>query len=155
MGTRASVNGVCEMPVIHQSAVVPYTCEQMYALVNNIARYQEFVPYCQSSVVHAQNEQEIRATLTLSAKGFQKSFTTLNRLQPHRMMEIQLIDGPFKQLAGFWRFEKKDETHSTVILDLEFELANKIFVMMFGSVFQQVAATLVDAFVDRARTMYG
>ena len=143
------------MPTIHRNATVPYSAEQMYKLVNDIARYQEFVPYCTSSVVHEQSDDVIRATLTLSAKGFQKSFTTLNRLQKNRMMEIQLIDGPFKRLEGFWKFEHHDDGHSEVILDLEFELENKMFAMMFGAVFQQVAGKLVDAFVKRAKMIYG
>lgn len=142
------------MPIIHRSASVQYTTEQMYELVNDIARYQEFVPYCISSVVHEKSDDEIRATLTLSAKGFQKSFTTLNRLKKNAMMEIQLIDGPFKQLEGFWKFEQRDEHASEVILDLEFELSNKILAMMFGPVFQQVAGSLVDSFVKRANQIY-
>lgn len=142
------------MPTIHRSAIVPYSVEQMYELVNDIAHYQEFVPYCVSSIVHEKSDDEIRATLTLSAKGFQKSFTTLNRLQKNKMMEIQLIDGPFRQLTGFWKFEKKDENYSEVVLYLEFELLNKMFAMMFGSVFQQVAGKLVDAFVERAQNKY-
>lgn len=142
------------MPVIHRSAVVPYTQEQMYYLVNDIARYKEFVPYCTDSIVHGKNENEMRATLTLSAKGFQKSFTTVNRLQKNHMIEIQLIDGPFKQLEGFWKFETHDDNHSEVILDLEFELSNKMFAVIFGPVFQQVASSLVDAFVMRAREIY-
>src|SRR3990167_4777918 len=68
---------------------------------------------------------------------------------------VQLVDGPFKQLEGFWRFEDRDENHSEVILDLEFELSNKIMAMMFGPVFQQVAGSLVDAFVVRAKEIYG
>jgi ribosome-associated toxin RatA of RatAB toxin-antitoxin module len=143
------------MPIIHRSAMVPYSCKQMYELVNDIGRYHEFIPYCASSVVHAQSQDEIRATLTLAAKGFEKSFTTLNRLHPHRMMEIQLIDGPFKQLEGFWRFEEKAENGCEVILDLEFELSNKLFAMMFGPMFQQIASTLVDAFVLRAKQQFG
>lgn len=142
------------MPAIHRSQLVPYSVEQMYALVNDIARYQEFVPYCISSVVHEKSEDDIRATLTLSAKGFQKSFTTLNRLQKNKMMEIQLIDGPFKNLEGFWKFESQDAKNSIVMLDLEFELANKIFAMMFGPVFQQVAEKLVGAFAKRAAEIY-
>lgn len=142
------------MAIIHRSAIVPYTSEQMYELVNDIARYQEFVPYCTSSIVHEKTDDAIRATLTLSAKGYQKSFTTMNRLQKNRMMEIQLIDGPFKQLEGFWKFEQRDEKHSEVILDLTFELSNKLFAMMFGPVFQQVAGSLVDAFVKRADIIY-
>lgn len=143
------------MPIIHRAAIVPYSTIQMYELVNNIAHYAEFIPYCTSSVVHEKSEDEIRATITLSAKGFEKSFTTLNRLQPYRMMEIQLIDGPFKQLEGFWRFEKRDAVHSEVILDLEFELSNKLLAMMFGPLFQQMAGKLVEAFVTRAQHVYG
>ena len=142
------------MPTIHRSAIVPYSEVQMYDLVNDIARYQEFVPYCTSSIVHEKTDDIIRATLTLSAKGMQKSFTTLNRLQKNQMMEIQLIDGPFKQLEGFWKFENRGDNQSEVILDLQFELANKLFAMMFGPVFQQVAGSLVDAFVTRAREIY-
>ena len=143
------------MPIIHRAAIVPYSTIQMYELVNNIALYAEFIPYCTSSVVHEKSDDEIRATLTLSAKGFEKSFTTLNRLQPYRMMEIQLIDGPFKQLEGFWRFENRDDRHSEVILDLEFELSNKLLAIMFGPLFQQMAGTLVTAFVTRAKQVYG
>lgn len=142
------------MPTIHRSAIVPYSEAQMYDLVNDIARYQEFVPYCVSSVVHEKSDDAIRATLTLSAKGFEKSFTTLNRLQKNQMMEIQLIDGPFKQLEGFWKFEARGDGQSEVILDLEFELSNKILAVMFGPVFQQVASSLVDAFVTRAKAIY-
>ncbi|MCX7120695.1 MAG: type II toxin-antitoxin system RatA family toxin [Gammaproteobacteria bacterium] len=142
------------MPVIHRSSIVPYTAENMYDLVNDIAHYQEFVPYCTSSIVHEKTDDAIRATLVLSAKGVKKSFTTLNRLQKNRSMEIQLIDGPFKKLEGFWRFEERDENHSEVRLDLEFELSNKIMAMMFGPVFNQVAGSLVDAFIQRAKDIY-
>lgn len=142
------------MATLQRSAIVPYTCEQMYGLVNDIARYQEFVPYCTSSVVHSENEHEIRATLVLSTKGIKKSFSTRNRLQKNCSMEIALIDGPFKSLAGLWKFEAHSEKNSEVILNLEFEFANKLFSMMFGSVFQQVSSSLVDAFVSRAHVVY-
>lgn len=142
------------MPAIHRSALVPYSCEQMYALVNDIARYQEFIPYCTSSIVHTQNEDTIHATLALSAKGMKKSFSTLNRLKKNQMMEIELIDGPFKHLTGFWKFDDRGNNHSEVILDLEFELSSKMFAMMFGSIFQRVSHSLVDAFVNRAKDIY-
>lgn len=142
------------MPTIQHATIVPYFESQMYALVNDIARYQEFVPYCISSIVHEKTEDEIRATLILSVKGIQKSFTTLNRLQKNCMMEIQLIDGPFKYLEGFWKFEKYDDHHSEVILDLDFELSNKILAMMFEPVFQKVTGLLVGAFVTRAGAIY-
>lgn len=142
------------MPTIHRSAIIPYTTVQMYDLVNDIAQYKTFVPWCSDSVVHSKNADEIHATLTFAAKGMRKSFSTMNRLQPHRMMEIRLVDGPFKQLEGFWRFEDRGKRHSEVILDLEFELSSRLLAMMFGPVFHQVASTLVDAFVNHAKEVY-
>ena len=143
------------MPAINKTVMVSYAQEAMYALVNDVDRYSEFVPYCVSSTVLNRNDDEVRATLAFAHKGIHKSFTTLNRLQPHQMIEIFLVDGPFKRLEGFWRFEVETEKSSRIILDLEFEFSNRLLAMMFGPVFNQVAVTLVDAFTQRAKAVYG
>ena len=134
--------------------VVSYTQSQMYALVNDVELYHEFVPWCVESSVLSRNDDEIRATLGFSSKGFSKSFTTLNRLQPHKMVEIRLVDGPFKHLEGFWQFDEVDGGKTRVSLDLEFEFSTKLIGMMFGPLFNQVASTLVDAFCERAKVVY-
>lgn len=126
----------------------------MYALVNDVEKYHEFVPWCVTSVVLEQREEEIRATLGFASKGLSKTFTTLNRLQPHKMVEIRLVDGPFRQLEGFWQFDVVGEGKTRVSLDLEFEFSAKLVGMVFGPVFHQVASTLVDAFCDRAVAVY-
>lgn len=143
------------MPVINHSLVVPHTVSQMYELVDAIERYPLFLPWCKSSQVLSRTVDEVRATLTLAGGGFQKSFTTCNRLQPNKMIEIRLLDGPFRQLEGFWRFEAVEPHGSRVSLDLEFEFSNKLLALAFGPVFSQVANTLVDAFVKRAKQVYG
>lgn len=127
----------------------------MYALVNDIACYPEFVPYCVGSDIIVQTEDEIRASLSFASSGMSKSFTTLNRLSPPGMVEIRLVDGPFSQLEGFWRFEKINDDHCKVVLDLEFEFSSTLLKIMFGPVFHQVASTLVDAFTKRANEVYG
>ena len=142
------------MPVINKSAITPYTQQQMYDLVNDVAKYYEFVPWCVGSDVLSQNEDEVRATLSFSRGGLQKSFTTMNRLQPHKMIEIRLIDGPFRQLQGFWRFEPVDQGQSRVALDLEFEFSTRWVALMFGPAFQQIASMLVDCFTQRADDVY-
>lgn len=93
------------MPVIHKSVRVPYSSQQMYDLINDIKNYPQFVPACESSHIVFQSEDEIRASLTFYKNGLRKSFETLNRLLPHKMIEIRLVHGPFKRLEGFWRFE--------------------------------------------------
>lgn len=142
------------MPSIKKMKIIPYTQEQMYVLVNDVARYQEFVPWCTGSRVLSQTMDEIKATLAFSGSGLSKSFTTLNRLQPHKLIEIRLIDGPFRHLEGFWQFDAMDGDRSKVSLDLEFEFSTKIIGMMFGPIFNQVASSLVDAFCKRAEVIY-
>lgn len=142
------------MPNINKSKVVSYPQNQMYELVNDVESYSEFVPFCSESRIDSCTHEEIRATLSFARGGFSKSFTTLNRLQPHRMIEIQLINGPFRQLEGFWRFEPLEGDRCRVSLDLEFEFASRWLALMFGPLFNQVATLLVDAFCERADVVY-
>lgn len=149
------VSYISSMPIINKSAIVPYTAEQMFELVNDVAHYQEFVPWCVKSDVISQTPDEVRATLGFAHSGLHKSFSTINRLQPHKMIELRLLDGPFKKLEGFWHFEKIDDSHSRVTLDLHFEFSTKLIALMFGPLFNQVANTLVDCFMKRATQVYG
>lgn len=142
------------MPIIQQNLIVPYSVSQMYELVNDVAAYADFLPWCKESNVLSQSEDEISATLLLSAGGFQKSFTTCNRLQKDKMIEIRLLDGPFRQLEGFWRFEATEQG-CRVSLDLKFEFSNKLLGLAFGPVFQQAIVSLVEAFSKRAKQVYG
>lgn len=141
------------MTLVKRSRVVPYSCEQMYDLVNQIEVYPQFLPYISSSTVHHRDEIEVQATLEINAAGITKSFTTRNRLQANKMIEIRLIDGPFHHLEGFWRFDEVDEG-CMISFDLEFEFANKMFSMLLGPIFEQVADKMVDSFCDQAKQVY-
>ena len=143
------------MASINRTALVPYSPEQMYVLVDDIDRYHEFLPWCGDSKVLFRDEDEARASIVVAKGGFNKSFTTCNRLQNNKMIEMRLLEGPFKHLEGFWRFDSLGEDACKVSLDLEFEFSNKIVGMTFGPVFAQVANTLVDAFMKRAVEVYG
>lgn len=143
------------MPEINRSAIVPYSPEQMYELVNRVEDYPAFLPWCDAATIHSRDEDEVSATLVLSWHGLQKSFTTCNRLQHNKMIEVRLVEGPFHNLEGFWRFEPLGDEACKVILDLEFEFAGRLISMAFGPVFHQVANTLVDSFVKRAQEVYG
>jgi ribosome-associated toxin RatA of RatAB toxin-antitoxin module len=140
--------------IVKKSRIVPFTCEQMYGLVNNVENYSDFLPYCAQSLVHHRDEDEVQATLVISAAGISKSFTTNNRLQINKMIEIRLVDGPFSHLEGFWRFDEEAQG-CKVSFDLEFEFAGGIFSMFLGPVFEQVTNRMVDAFCERARALYG
>jgi ribosome-associated toxin RatA of RatAB toxin-antitoxin module len=143
------------MPIIHQTLTVPNSVSEMYQLVNDVEAYSSFLPWCKESRIVSKNADEVRALLTLAGGGFQKSFTTCNHLQPEKMIEIRLVDGPFRQLEGFWRFDAAVEQGCQITLDLEFEFSNKLLALAFGPVFHQVANTLVEAFRKRAIEVYG
>ena len=142
------------MPDINKTKQVPYSQEEMYHLVNDVETYSEFIPWCVSSQVLSRSVDEVKGTLAFARGGLHKAFTTLNRLQPHKMIEIRLLEGPFRHLEGFWRFEAKDSGLCQVSLDLEFEFSSRLVQLVFGPVFNQVANTLVDAFCKRAEVVY-
>lgn len=143
------------MPTIHRTASAPYSAKKMYALVDDVTRYPEFIPWCSKSQEISRTSSEVKASLELSHLGMHKSFTTCNYLHPYERMEITLVDGPFKHLEGFWHFTASSETSCIVTLDLEFEFSNKLLGLAFGPVFNQAANMLVDAFTKRAHEVYG
>lgn len=144
------------MTVVKKIRTVSFSCEQMFSLVNQVEEYPEFLPYCAQSLVHHRNEDEVQATLVIEAAGFSKSFTTRNLLQLNKMIEIRLVDGPFRHLEGFWRFDTiHDNDECQVSFDLEFEFAGRMFSLLLGPVFEQITEKMVDAFCERAEVVYG
>ena len=143
------------MPNIHKSALVPYSAAQMFALVNDIDAYHQFLPWCRSSQVLSRDEDELRATIEIAHGSLRKSFTTRNRIQKDKMMEMRLEEGPFRHLEGFWRFDTLGEQACKVSLDLDFEFSSKLVGLAMGPVFSQIANSLVDAFSKRAVQVYG
>ncbi|AGA34796.1 Putative oligoketide cyclase/dehydratase or lipid transport protein YfjG [Thioalkalivibrio nitratireducens DSM 14787] len=139
---------------IQRSAVVPYSPEQMFALVNDIDAYPEFLPHCRSARVLETGEAEVKARIELAKGALHKSFTTRNRLDPPHRIRMQLVDGPFRRLQGGWQFNEHDGG-TRIVLDLEFEFSNRLMAMALGPVFNQLANSLVDAFVRRARVVHG
>lgn len=143
------------MPVINRSALVPYSAAEMYALVDDIETYPRFLPWCRSAQEWSRGEDEVKASIELHRGGIHKTFTTLNRLQKDKMIEMRLVEGPFHHLEGFWRFEALSPAASRVSLDLEYEFSSHLLRLAIGPVFSQIANTLVDAFCERAAELYG
>ena len=143
------------MPSISRSKIVPYTASQMFALVNDIQRYPEFIPWCCSSNILAQTVDEMTATLCFARGSLQKCFTTCNRLQLDKMIDVRLVTGPFRRLEGYWRFDKLSDHTCKISFDMEFDFAGRLISFAFGPLFNQVANTLVDSFSKRAQQIYG
>ena len=143
------------MATVNRNALVPYTASEMFSLVNDIEAYPAFLPWCGSAKIQYKDVDEIRASISIAKGGFEKSFTTSNRMQQDKMIEIRLLEGPFRHLEGFWRFEELGAKGCKVSLDLEFEFSNKIAKLTVGPIFGHAANTLVDTFCKRAEEVFG
>lgn len=142
------------MAVINKSALVPYTPNQMFMLVDDIEAYPDFLPWCSGSKVLTRSDCEVTANLEISHSGFQKAFTTRNVNEQNNRIKMYLVEGPFKKLEGVWQFQALGDQGCKVILDLEFEFTNRLLGMSFGPLFGQIAGNLVDAFTLRANSIY-
>ena len=95
------------------------------------------------------------ASVTSSKGALRKSFTTDNLLQQDKMIEMRLVDGPFKHLHGFWRFTPMGERGCKISLDIEFQFINKLVEFAVGPVFTTVTGEMVRSFQRRAEQVYG
>ena len=142
------------MPTISKSALVTHSASEMFTLVDDVSSYKEFLPWCGGSEELSRNDDEVKASVTISHSGLNKTFTTLNRLQKNKMIELTLVDGPFKHLHGFWRFDPLAEDACKISLDLEYEFSNMLLGLAIGPVFSQIANSMVDSFCLRADDIY-
>ncbi len=140
----------------HRSALVHYSPAEMYQLVNSINEYAGFLPWCRSSRILSQTETEIVACIEIARSVLNKTFTTRNTLTRDKRIDLELVDGPFKKLQGYWQFDAlKTENACKVSLDLEFEFDSAMISIAAKPVFMQIATTMVDAFCKRAVEVYG
>jgi coenzyme Q-binding protein COQ10 len=140
---------------IHRSALVPYSAQQMFALVADIPAYPEFLPWCSGARIVESGEEMVVADIDIAYGGVHKTFTTRNLVQPGKMMEMRLVQGPFSHLHGYWRFAALGAEGSRISLDLEFGVSNRMLGMVLTRVFTGIANELVDCFHQRAAKLYG
>mgnify|MGYP003503090423 FL=1 len=143
------------MPQIERSALVFYSCKQMFDLVNDVASYPQFLPGCSASQVLSVEGHVQTARLEVSKAGIRQHFTTRNTLTPHEHVALHLVDGPFRFLRGGWTFQPLNEQACKVILSLEFEFSSKLVEFAFGKVFTELTGVMVQAFTERAKQVYG
>jgi ribosome-associated toxin RatA of RatAB toxin-antitoxin module len=142
------------MPTISRSALVMYSVEQMYKLINDIVAYPQFIPNCGDSKIVSSQGNEVTAALMVSKGGLKKWFTTKNTLIDSKKIELELVDGPFKKLTGYWQLTELSEEACKISLYLEYEFSSKVFDLAFGRVFTTLTNNMVQAFTQRAKEVY-
>jgi ribosome-associated toxin RatA of RatAB toxin-antitoxin module len=143
------------MAEVLKTVLVEYTPAQMFALVDEVERYPEFLPWCGGTELHERSEAVTVATIRIAYGGIHQDFTTENRKQIPLRMDLSLRRGPFRHLEGHWLFKPLGDAACKVELRLDYEFANKLFEKLLAPVFKHIANTLVEEFIRRAEQVYG
>lgn len=142
------------MPQVERVALLPYSAEQMYQLVNDVERYPQFLPGCGDARLLSSSDDELVAKIEIAKAGMRRWFTTRNRMVPGRRIELTLVDGPFRSLHGYWLFEPVDAHCCRVALSMRFEFSNPLLAVAVGGIFSQMVSGMVEAFNRRAAEVY-
>lgn len=138
------------MTSIQRHALVRHSARRMFDLVNDVAGYPARFPWCESSQVLEVSETHMLARLDLRVAGLRTSFTTRNTLEAPTRIGLQLVEGPFRKLAGTWHFHSLAEDACKVSLAMDFEVAGKVLGSALALGFQGVADRMVDDFCREA-----
>jgi ribosome-associated toxin RatA of RatAB toxin-antitoxin module len=142
------------LQVVERSAIVSFTPAQMFALVNDVARYPEFLPWCSGARVEELSDTERLASIKVARGLLRTEFTTRNTLTKDAQILMRLVDGPFRELSGDWRFDAIGERGSRVRFRAEFEFKNRLTAAALGAAFEALCSTIVEAFALRAQVIY-
>lgn len=138
------------MREVKRSALVNKPPAEVFALINDIESYPEFLPWCTHARVQSRSDSQILATIGVRRRGLKGEFTTRNTLEPGRSIRMELVSGPFRTLQGEWRLTPI-ESGCRVELTMRFAFNNPLSALLFESLFAETIGSLVDAFVARAR----
>lgn len=150
------------MKHVKRSVLLWYAPREMYALVTDIDAYPQFLPWCERAEVVEQRDGSVTARLTLAKGGVRHAFTTRNVHRPDERVDVALIDGPFSVLEGCWLFVPIGRGGDTdppqacrIEFDLRYAFASRALEAVVSPVFDRIADTMVDSFVQRAESVYG
>ncbi len=139
---------------------VPYTADQMYALVADVGLYPEFLPWCVALRIADRRVEGavelLTADMVVAYRVFRERFHTTVRLDPkRRRIDVDYVDGPFRKLRNAWAFEDRPGGGSTIDFSIDFEFRNFLLQATAQAMFEKVFLRMSDAFIDRAGSAYG
>lgn len=148
------------MPTHAENRIVPYSPDQMFALVADVASYPHFLPWCVGARVRSQTDTEIVADLTIGFGPFRESFTSRVALERPHSVQVKYEKGPFRYLNNNWVFDPdppgaSSPSHCRVRFFVDFEFRSRLLQSAIGVVFNEAVRRMVNAFLKRARDKYG
>jgi len=143
------------MPGIRETRSLPYSAEQMFDLVADVARYPEFLPWVVATRVKSDSDTEMIADMLVGFKALREKFTSrVIKDRPSRI-EVIYVDGPMKDLDNIWRFIPRADGGCDLDFCVDFTFKNMMFEMLAGQYFDRAFRKLVTAFEERAAALYG
>ncbi len=143
------------MPGIRETRRLPYSAEQMFDLVSDVARYPEFLPWVVATRVRSDDGREMVADMLVGFKALREKFTSRVLKQRPERLEVIYIDGPMRDLDNVWHFRALPEGGCEVDFCVDFTFKNKMFEMLAGQYFDRAFRKMVAAFETRADELYG
>ena len=143
------------MPGIRESRTVPYSAEQLFDLVADVARYKEFLPWVIATRVRSNSETEMVADMVVGFKSLRESFTSKVSKRRPEMIDVIYVDGPLRDLDNEWHFTDLPEGGCRVDFSVEFAFKNRVFEALAGQYFDRAFRKMVAAFEARAEALYG
>ncbi|MFM9829402.1 MAG: type II toxin-antitoxin system RatA family toxin [Sphingomonas sp.] len=143
------------MPRHGETRRLPYSPEQMFALVADVKRYAEFLPWVTAIRVRSDTEAQMVADMIVGFKGLRETFTSkVDKRRPSRI-HVDYVDGPLKFLRNDWSFQSDGAGGCLVDFSVDFAFKNRVFEMLAGQVFDRALRRMIGAFEERAAVLYG
>ena len=144
------------MPTHAEERILPYTAQQLYALVADVAAYPKFLPWCVASRITKTTDAYLEADLVIGYKMVREKFTSRVTLQPYEQIHVEYLSGPMKYLSNYWRFEPMEDGQSCKIdFYVDFEFKNLFLQKTINIFFHEAVKRIVNAFETRAEELYG
>lgn len=143
------------MPGIHETRMLPYSVEQMFDLVADVARYGEFLPWVMATRVRSNDGHELIADMLVGFNALREKFTSRVELHRPERLTVHYIDGPLQDLDNVWVFRPLGDNACEIDFDVEFRFRNALFEKIAGQYFDRAFRKMVAAFETRAAELYG
>jgi len=143
------------MPGIRETRKLPYSADQMFDLVADVARYREFLPWVIATRVRSDSETEMVADMVVGFKSLRESFTSRVSKDRPREIDVHYVDGPLRDLDNTWIFRATDDGGCEIDFSVDFAFKNRVFEKLAGQYFDRAFRKMVEAFEMRAAELYG
>lgn len=143
------------MPAISETRLLPWSAEQMFDLVADVARYPEFLPWVVATRVRNRTEQGMEADMLVGFKAIREKFTSRVLLDRPHAVKVHYVDGPLRDLDNNWTFAPTPDGGCELSFSVDFSFKNLMFEALAGQYIDRAFRKMVAAFEERAAALYG